>query len=216
LRGYTLGLDPLYFSNPPDITSSAQDEWTIIDVSAYVDDDADGVILFIDSVIPVKREYAIRESGSSFNITNRELEGYGNTMYLVGINARDQFDAFIENVENMQVYLVAQTKGSVVYNLEDVLITDPAIGSWQEVDADDYNIPVEANGLFIRIENRDGSDQIAGIRHGDSTDTWTPDVGNDTHLIAGTGINANNVWDEYMADTDLDFYIAAYTIPLTE
>ena len=216
LRGYTLGLDPLYFSNPPDITSSAQDEWTIIDVSAYVDDDADGVILFIESVIPVKREYAIRESGSSFNITNRELEGYGNTMYLVGINARDQFDAFIENVENMQVYLVAQTKGSVVYNLEDVLITDPAIGSWQEVDADDYNIPVEANGLFIRIENRDGSDQIAGVRHGDSTDTWTPDVGNDTHLIAGTGINADNIWDEYMANTNLDFYISAYTVPLTE
>lgn len=89
LRGYTLGLDPLYFSNPPDITPSTRDEWTIIDVTAYVDDDADGVILFIDSVIPVKREYAIRESGSSFNITNRELEGYGNTMYLVGINARD-------------------------------------------------------------------------------------------------------------------------------
>jgi hypothetical protein len=216
LRGYTLGLDPLYFSNPPDITPSTQDEWTTIDVSAYVDDDADGVILFIDSVIPVKREYAIRESGSSFDITNRELEGYGNTMYLVGINARDQFDAFIENVLNMQVYLLAQTKGSVVYNLEDVYITQPATGSWQELDADNYNIPVEANGLFIRIENADGSDQIAAIRHGDSTDTWTPDVGNDTRLIAGAGINANNAWDEYITDTNLDLYIAAYTVPLTE
>lgn len=216
LRGYSLGLDPLYFSNPPDITPSTQDEWTIIDVSAYVDDDADGVILFIDSVIPVTREYAIRESGSSFTTTDQELEGYGNTMYLVGINARDQFDAFIENVLNVQVYLVAQTKGSVVYNLEDVVITDPALGSWQEFDADDYNIPAEANGLFIRIENTDKNEKIASIRHGDSTDAWTPVVGGDNHLLAATGIDSDNLWYEYMEDDKLNFYIAAYTVPLTE
>jgi len=34
LRGYTLGLDPLNSSNPPDITPSTRDEWTIIDVTA--------------------------------------------------------------------------------------------------------------------------------------------------------------------------------------
>ena len=206
----------MYFSIPPDITPSTQNEWTIIDVTAHVDDDADGVILFIDSVIPVKREYAIRESGSSFDITNRELEGYGNTMYLVGINARDQFDAFIENVQNIKVYLVAQTKGSVVYHLEDVAVADPDIGSWQELDADNYNIPAEANGLFFRIENRDNNARIASVRHGDSTDAWTPYIEAETHLMAGTGINFNNVWDEYMENTNLDFYIAAYTIPLTE
>ena len=56
---------------------------------------------------------------------------------------------------------------------------------------------------------------MAGIRHGDSTNAWTPDVGNDTHLMAGTGISYDNLWDEYSEDTDLDFYIAAYTVPLT-
>lgn len=216
LRGYTLGSDPSYFSIPPDITPATSNQWTTVDVSAYVDADADGVILFVDSVRDATRDYAIRESGSGFNTTNRELYDNGNTMYLVGINAADQFDAFIEDVADIQVYLVGQTKGSVVYNLEDVAVADPTTGSWQELDADNYNVPAAANGVFLRIENRDGIGRMAGIRHGDSTDAWTPDVGNDTHLMAGTGINADNVWDEYMENTNLDFYIAAYTVPLTE
>ena len=216
LRGYSLGSDPSFFSIPPDITPATGNQWTTIDVSANVDADADGVILFLDSVHSVKREYAIRESGSSFNTTNRELEAYGNTMYLVGINALDQFDAFIEDISHIKVYLVGQTKGSVVYNLEDVAVADPVTGDFQPLDADDYSIPVAANGLFFRIENRDFVNKMASIRRGDSTDAWTPGVGDDTHLMAGTGISADNLWDEYVEGTTLDFYIAAYTIPLTK
>ncbi|MBQ10973.1 MAG: hypothetical protein CMJ45_05425 [Planctomyces sp.] len=214
LRGYTLGSDPSYFSVPPDITPVTSDAWTIVDVSANVDNDSDGVILFLDSIQSAKREYGVREHGSSFDITNRELEDYGNTMYLVGLDALDQFEVFIENVAHVQVYLVGQTKGSVVYNLEDVLVADPSIGSWQAIEASDYNVPEAANGVFLCVEST-GADEISGFVHGDSTDTWTPDVGGDTHMMAGTGISADNLWDEYLEDTDVDVYIAAYTIPLT-
>ena len=216
LRGYTLGSDPAFFTDPPDITPVTSNQWNTIDVAANVDNDADGVILFLDSVWSEKREYAIRENGSSFNITNRELEDYGNTMYLVGLDALDQFDVFIEDVDHIKVYLVGQTKGSVIYNLEDVAVTDPSAGSWQALGADDYNVPEAANGLFLRIENTDASDRIASVVHGDSTDAWTPDVGSDTHLMAGTGINTDSLWNEYLEDTNLDISIAAYTIPLTE
>ena len=216
LRGYTLGSDPSFFSVPPDITPVAQDQWTTVDVTANVDSDADGVILFLTSIKDVTTEYAIRETGSSFNTTNRELEDYGNTLYLVGLDALDQFDVFIEKVDEVKLYLVGQTKGSVVYNIEDVAVTDPATGSWQELDADDYNVPAEANGLFFRIVNTDNSDQIGNIRHRDSTDAWTPDIGNDNHFIGGTGVDGNNLWDEYIEDTKVDFYIAAYTVPLPE
>jgi hypothetical protein len=216
LRGYTLGSDPSFFTVPPDITPVTSNAWTLFDVSANVDNDADGVILFLDSIWSAKREYAVREHGSSFDITNRELEDYGNTMYLVGLDALDQFEVFIEDVAHIQIYLVGQTKGSVVYNLEDVLVTDPSIGSWQAIEADNYNVPEAANGVFLRIENRDNSDRVASIVHGDSTDTWTPDVGNDTHIMAGTGINADNLWDEFLGHDKLDVYIAAYTVPLTD
>ena len=79
-------------------------------------------------------------------------------MYLVGLDALDQFEVFLENVAQIQVYLIAQTKGSVVYNLEDVLAADPNVGSWQAIEADNYNVPEAANGVFLRIENRDSGD----------------------------------------------------------
>ena len=47
LRGYALGSDPSYFSDPSDITPITSNQWTIVDVSANVDNDADGVILFL-------------------------------------------------------------------------------------------------------------------------------------------------------------------------
>ena len=169
-----MGSDPSYFSVPPDITPVTSDQWTIVDVSANVDNDAVGVILFLDSIQSAKREYDVREHGSSFDITNRELEDYGNTMYLVGLDALDQFEVFLENVAQIQVYLIAQTKGSVVYNLEDVLAADPNVGSWQAIETDTYNVPEAANGVFLRIENRDSGDRVASIVHGDSTDAWTP------------------------------------------
>ena len=95
-------------------------------------------------------------------------------MYLVGLDALDQFEVFLENVAQIQVYLIAQTKGSVVYNLEDVLAADPNVGSWQAIEADNYNVPEAAKGVFLRIENRDSGDRVASIVHEDSTDAWTP------------------------------------------
>ena len=67
LRGYTLGSDPSYFANPPDMTPSVTQEetWAAVDVSAYVDGSADGVILFIDNTDAGAEKYAIREVGST-------------------------------------------------------------------------------------------------------------------------------------------------------
>ena len=219
LRGYTLGSDPSYFSNPPDVTPATKGQWETVDVTANVDSDADGVILFVDSTEGGEKEYALREMGSTFldpsGPDKNLLSRYSNTMYLVGINAADQFQVWLEEVLTMKIYLIGQTKGSVIYNLEDVAVADPTTGSWQEVDADDYNIPAAANGIFFRVGDS-GSSTKAGFRHGDSTDDWNGDIEKETHLFAGTGINADNVWDEYLENSNLDVYIAAYTVPLTE
>ena len=214
LRGYTSGSDPTYFKVPPAITPTTAGSWTAVDVSALVEDDTDGVILLVDSQRGPSSDYAVREVGSSFNTTNRGMEGYGNTMYLVGIDANDQFEVYIQTTE-ITVFLVGQTKGSVVYYTDDIVVGDPSTGSWQEVDADDSGIPDEANGLIFWVENTGSQDHKGGVRHGDSTDDWNADVGGRTHLQAATGIRSDNVWDEYLEDTQLDVYIAAYTTPLT-
>jgi hypothetical protein len=211
LLGYTTGSDPLYFDTPPDVTPGPTGTWITVDVSSYVDDDADGVILFIDSISCCDRDYGIREVGSSFNVINRELEEFGNTMYLVGIDGNNEFDAYRENTF-VNIYLVAQTKGSVVYYVDNISVPDPPVGSWQEIDADDFGVPAEASGLVFRVYNNGGADRRIGLTHGDSTDNWNNDIGNQTHLQAAVGINDDNIWDQYMESTDGGVQIAAYTV----
>lgn len=133
-------------------------------------------------------------------------------MYLVGITAADEFDAYLEDLD-VKIYLVGQTKGSAVYNLEDVAVADPTAGSWQEIDADDYSVPTNANGVILRVEK----EKKTGFRHADSTDTWTGELEKDTYLQAGIGLSADNVWDENLEDIGkLEVFIVAYTIALAE
>ena len=157
------------------------------------------------------KKYGVREIGSSFPDPDLNLSDYANTMYLVGIDGADQFDAWVEELD-IKIYLVGQTKGSVVYYVNDIAVADPAAGSWQEMDADSYTVPAVANGLILRIAETGGNDRFANVRHGDSTDTWTLDVGNDTHIQAAVGISDSNVWDENIGHADIDVTIAAYTI----
>ena len=211
LLGYTTGADPSYFATPVDVTPASTGVWTAVDVSGSVDADADGVMLFIDSISSADRDYGIREVGSSYAITNLELEEYGNTMFFVGLNASDQFDAYIED-SDVKIYLVGQTKGSVVYYTDDIAVTDPATGSWQEIDADDYGVAATATGLILAVEKNKKGDKRASFRHGDSTDDWgNGRIGSGTRVQSAVGINDANVWDAYIENQDIDIYIAAYT-----
>ena len=210
LIGYTMGADPLFFNTPLDVTPTTEDKWTNADVSAFVDADADGVILFILSTQDDDRDYGVREIGSSFSTITTDLENRSSTMYLVGIDDNDQFEVYHEDYDDVKFYLVGQTKGSVVYYSDDLAVADPANGSFQEIDADTYSVPAVANGLILRVTST-GDARISGIRRGDSTDTWTPDVGGGTHIQAAIGINDSNVWDEYIEDAEVDVTIAAYT-----
>ena len=214
LPGYTMGTDPLYFNTPLDVTPATALAWATADVSSFVDDDTDGVILFIVSTKGDQRMYGVREVGSSFSTTNRDLENRSSTMYLVGIGSNDQFEVYHTDFDDVKFYLVGQTKESVVYYSNDLGVTDPATGSFQAIDADTYAVPAVADGLILRVVRTD-ADYISGLRHGDSTDAWAPDVGTGTHIQAAIGINDSNAWDEYIGHADVDVTIAAYTRTIT-
>lgn len=211
LLGYTVGSDPVYFDVPPDITPATTGAWATVDVSAYVDASTDGVVLLIDSTASADRDYAVREVGSGDSTTSLELEEYGNTMQVAGIDASDQFQVYVED-SSVKVYLVGRTKGSVVYYSDDVAITDPATGSWQELDADGSSVPTGANGMILEIANTSASTGYKlGTRHGESTHDWNGDIGDGTHLQGVAGLDDGNKWEQYMQDTALDVSIAAYT-----
>lgn len=214
LLGYTIGSDPAFFNVPLDVTPGTTGTWTAIDVSGVVDSDSDGVILLIDNVENAARNYGVRETGSSFSTIDRKLGPYENTMYLVGIDGSDQFDIYIEN-SNIKVYLVGQTKGSVVFYTDDVAVADPTLGSWQQLDADtDVSPAVSSNavGLIFWAENTDnGADYRASFRQGGSSDDWNGDIQRNTHLQAAVGISNANTWDELLENGAINISVAGYT-----
>ena len=212
MLGYTVGVDPAYFTTPPDITPTTTCAWTTGDISGQVDADADGIILLVYNSSGSPKTYGIREVGSSYSTTSLGLRGNENTMYLVGLNASKEFQAYLETTD-VKIYLVGQTKGSVVYYVDDKVVTDPTTGSWQLLDADDYSIPTAANGLVFLAEQPVAGGE-PGFRHGDSTDDWNKKVSSVTHIQAGVGLDDDNQWGEYMQETSADVFIAAYTLPI--
>jgi len=208
LLGYTIGTDPAYFTVPLDVTPGITGEWTPVDVTANVDADADGVILLIRSTDGTDRTYGIREVLSSYSTTNLTLLSKGVTMYLVGLDAGKKFEVWTENA-GIDIFLVGQTKGSVVYYVNDLLVPDPPFNSWQQLDADDFAVDAIANGLVFLLETTATKD--VGLRHADSTDDWNKKVDATTHIQGAVGINDANQWDTFIEDTTVETFIAAYT-----
>ena len=204
LIGYTIGADPAFFSSPPDVTIGTTGSWAAVDLSGQVAADADGALLFVTGDA---RPYGIREVGSSYSTTSLKTPVKGNTMYLVGLDANKQFEAYLEDATNL--YLVGQTKGSVVYYADNLAATDPVTGVWDTLDADTFGVDTTANGLLLHAEVANESD--IGFRHGDSTDNWNKKLPASSHVQAAVGINSDNLWDEYMEDIDTDVSIAGYT-----
>jgi hypothetical protein len=180
-----------------------------VDVSAHVDTDATGAVLFLDST-GNDTIYAVREIGSTDSDLTHELIGGSNTQYYVGIDDTGKFE-FYRAAADIDVYLIGQTKDSLVFYSNDIAVADPTTGSWQEIDADTYSVPDEANGLIVRAANG-GQKKDIGFRHGDSTDDHNKQFDRDEHKQATVGLNASNIWDEYLGATAADVSISGYTI----
>ena len=117
--------------------------------------------------------------------------------------------------EGIKIYLIAETKGSVVFNINDTAVTNPTAGSWLPIDADSYSIPSEANGLILLAEmTTDQGDGKLGFRHADSVLDHDADIGSGTHFQAGVGISDTNEWDMYVElDSASSVFISGYTKP---
>lgn len=108
--------------------------------------------------------------------------------------------------------MVAQTKGSVVYYVNNIAVTDPSIGSYQPIDADTYGVAAEANGLFLQVfTNSKVGPMKFRVRHADATGDFNGDLDKKHHTNAPVGLRDDNVWDEFMEETKTDVLIAAYT-----
>jgi hypothetical protein len=168
------------------------------------------VILMIDSA-GNSSDYAIREIGSADNDTANVIPSQANTLYLVGIDGNDQFEAYLETAD-VNIYMVAQTKGSVVYNVTDVPVTDPSLNSWQQIDATAYGVPTTATGVIFHAENEQNKRNDLGLREGDSTDDWNKSLAQNAHLQGPAGLNGLSEWGQYQGSANITGSVAAYTL----
>jgi len=208
--GYTVGVDPTFELVPPDITPASTTQWTTVDLTGQVDGDTDGVILMIDNTGNATN-YAVREIGSTDADTANDIDTQANVLYMVGIDAADQLEIYL-GTAGIKVYMVGQTKGSVVYYANDVAVADPPTRSWQQIDATTYSVPTSANGVILRVENNQNKSNDLGLRRGDSSDDWNKAIAANTHSQGTAGLSALSQWGEYLGSANVDVSIAAYTI----
>ena len=93
----------------------------------------------------------------------------GRQAFLTAYEGTANVDAIAQHVERHF------SEDSIVRELG-IAVADPALGSWQELDADTYAVPIEANGLFFRAGTTEVADLKAGFSHGDSSDDWSGDI----------------------------------------
>jgi hypothetical protein len=208
--GYTVGVDPTFELIPPDVTPSTTTQWTTVDLSGVIDEDTTGVILMIDNT-GNGADYAVREIGSTDSDITNGIGLQANALYMVGVDSNDDFEVYLGTAD-IKIYLVGQTKQSVVYFTNDVAVTDPSFNSWQQIDATAHSVPSTANGVVLRVENNQNKRNELGLRHGDSTDDWEKSIGANNHTGGIAGLNDLSEWGEYMNSTNVDVSIGAYTI----
>jgi hypothetical protein len=87
-----------------------------------------------------------------------------------------------------------------------------ATGSWQDVDVKAY-VPSIATGVILHVVNTDiGDNHAVGLRKKGSTDDRTAEQDYISHCWAAIGIDANQVFQAYVASTTyIDIYLVGYT-----
>lgn len=213
ILGYTLGNDPKYRTVPTSISpiGTGWQTYTAPDVDA----DTDGIILFIQTLQSDDTDVEVRAVGSSNTQSSREWEEYNIGLWVVKIDANDQFQIDLEST-NAKIYLIAETKGSIEYYTNYVSITDPSTGSWQDIDLDNYvTVPDDASGVIVRaVDTSTTTDYRAGVRKNGIT--WAPpnnrfDCGADQQVILASGIDDGNIFEAYYESTSIGMYIEAVT-----
>lgn len=209
---YSEGTDPKWKTVPVDVTVGSTG-WHDIDVSAHVDADTTGVMLFLQNNNSSDRDVQFRVKGSTNDHTSQEWEEYAAKGCVVGIDANDKFQVDMENTAH-KVYLVGEIKDSITLWTNEVSITDPGT-SWTDRDLDDIvpgEVPADATGAAIFILNTSSWSDRDGFLRKNGT-TWDPytnaEVGGDQMVQEAVGVDAGNVFEHKAQNTSLDWYLHA-------
>ena len=98
------------------------------------------------------------------------------------------------------------------YPIAPVEVTPGSAEDWIDVDVGAH-VPSVATGVILHVVNTDAGDNHAiGLRKKGSTDDRTAEIDYISHCWAAIGVDANRVFQAYVADKDnVDIYLVGYT-----
>jgi hypothetical protein len=99
------------------------------------------------------------------------------------------------------------------YPITPVEVTPGTAGSWQEVNAATYGVPVGATGVLLHYVNKSSSLAMSiGFRKNGSTDNRHDPIDTTGHAWAAIGIDANRIFEAWVGSaTDVDVFLVGYT-----
>lgn len=187
-----------------------------VDLSSFVDDDTEGVIIEIVNTSNTNYEAQIRCNGSTDNLVNNmRSEWRAYTHLAVKIDASNIIEISSQN-SALKYYVVAKLKTGTVLNTNWV---DKSIGTtdvWTDVDIT-ANVGADAGDVeaaILSISSAFGtSDEGVGVRRNGSTDTYEnfqAGATNSGYYMAIVGVDDSNIFEHFVENVNYSCYLVGY------
>jgi len=190
------------YTDPIDVTPGAG-IWTDIDVSAYVPDEATGVIVHLTNA--GANLVNVRKNGST---DNRLRNPARHCWTMVGIDTNDIFEGYVG--ANAKIYLVGWTGSDYTFKTN---ATDISLGAgfaaWTDIDLT-AQTSASAVGVILEVENVSAGARTFGVRMNGSTDAYQQTIPTNGSSYAVIGCDSSQIIEFWAQDTDINAYLVGY------
>jgi len=179
-----------------------------IDVSSYVSANATGVILHVINTSTTS-SIMFRKNGSTDD-RYVGMYSYTHTWIMIGLDENFIFEAKI-GATTIKVYLIGYTEEEAVYFTNAINKSIGTISTWVDVDVSANTGADTAIGVIIEQYSGNSALYYCGVRPNGATG-WEPPVRTASHycFTAVVGVDANEIYETYIASTELDHYLVGY------
>lgn len=206
-----------FFTSAIDKTPGTTGSWQDVDVGGDgVPSGATGVICLLYNSSGSTAYYGgVRKNGSTSEVSYGRLAAGSRFVYqLCGVDANRIFEARISNAA-FKVVLVGYTKNPVTFFDNPINKSLTQTNQWTDIDITGDTDPT-ADGAILLLRNESTTLYLEGDvrKNGSSDDTtdysW---FGNTEVRGAATGVDANQIFEGWISNTAIDFYLIGYCKP---
>jgi hypothetical protein len=210
LIGYTME-GVTFFTNAVDKSLSTTGSYQDIDISGDTGaETAIGAILTVQNTTS-SDVYAVRKKGSTDDRYDA-IKNSRSTSCLIGVDANEICQMKIA-ATTMDAYLVGYVTSGAVFFTNGVDKSTGTTGSYVDVDISADLGSDDANGAILQIFSDGGSSIEFGVRkNGASYDYY----GLTKNEWAFTAIDANDIFEQKIGDTDKDLFLIGYTLAVAQ